>query len=74
MSALKPLLELEFRRIEAPEGASPDACVYTLLPRLDELLGVPGFGAQDPICLAGSPAPFSPRSFFAAFRERARLH
>ena len=29
---------------------------YVLLPDLDELLGVPGFGLRDPIVVARQPA------------------
>jgi hypothetical protein len=53
----RPLLELELRPVEAPAGASVGACVYVLLPTLDELLGYPGFGRYDPICLPGSRRP-----------------
>jgi hypothetical protein len=45
----KPLLELELRLVDAPPCASPGARVYALLPRLEELLARPGFGARDPI-------------------------
>ena len=47
-----PLLELELRPIEAPAYASPGARVYVLLPRLDELLGAPGFGTRGAILLS----------------------
>ena len=30
---------------------------YVLLPDLDELLGVPGFGLRDPILLRGNRPP-----------------
>jgi hypothetical protein len=39
MIGMKPLLQLELRRVEAPGCATPGACVFMLLPSLDELLG-----------------------------------
>ena len=73
MSATKPLLEL--RPVEAPAPASPGACVYVLLPELGELVGLPGFGRCQPICLPGGARPFDAHAFFgAAARERRILH
>ena len=71
---MKPLLELELRRVEAPTHASPGACVFMLLPELDELVGRPGFGSSDPICLPGHPGVFTPWSLFAPYGARRRLH
>lgn len=62
----KPLLELELRPIEAPSYATPGCRVFVLLPKLDELLGCPGFGVANPILVAG-PAPYDPRALFARF-------
>ena len=73
MTAPKPVLEL--RPVEAPAPATPGACVYVLLPALDDLLGVPGFGRSDAICLPNGPRPFDAHSFFGAgARERRVLH
>ena len=54
-----PLLRTPFGQVELrPVASPPDACEgmqsYVLLPDLDELLGVPGFGLRDPIVLRGS--------------------
>jgi hypothetical protein len=37
--------------------------VYVLLPDLDELLGVPGFGLRDPIRVRGRKAAAGPPFF-----------
>jgi hypothetical protein len=39
---------VELRPVAAPPGAE-GMQTYVLLPELDELLGVPGFGLRDPI-------------------------
>ena len=48
-----PLLRTLFGEVELRPVAAPDAPegvqTYVLLPDLDELLGVPGFGLRDPI-------------------------
>jgi len=48
-----PLLRTPFGQVELRPVASPvgfdDMRTYVLLPDLDELLGVPGFGLRDPI-------------------------
>ena len=41
--------EVELRPVERPQGAPEGMQTYVLLPDLDELLGVPGFGLRDPI-------------------------
>ena len=41
--------EVELRPTTPPQGAPEGMRVYVLLPDLDELLGVPGFGLRDPI-------------------------
>ena len=48
-----PFGQVELRSVAAPQGAPEDMRVYVLLPDLDELLGVPGFGLRDPIRLRG---------------------
>ena len=40
---------VELRPVAAPKGAPEGMQVFVLLPELDELLGVPGFGLRDPI-------------------------
>ena len=48
-----PLLRTPFGQVEllpvAPPAGCDDMQTYVLLPDLDELLGVPGFGLRDPI-------------------------
>lgn len=49
-----PFGEVELRPAAPPQGAACDSMrVYVLLPDLDELLGVPGFGLRDPIRVRG---------------------
>ena len=48
-----PFGQVELRSVAAPEGAPEGMRVYVLLPDLDELLGLPGFGLRDPIRLRG---------------------
>ena len=43
-----PFGHLELRPVAPPPGAD-GVQTYVLLPELDELLGVPGFGLRDPI-------------------------
>jgi hypothetical protein len=57
-----PLLRTLFGEVELrPVAAAPDAPegtqTYVLLPDLDELLGVPGFGLRDPIVVRGPREP-----------------
>jgi hypothetical protein len=40
---------IELRPVAPPPGAPEGMQVFELLPELDELLGVPGFGLRDPI-------------------------
>jgi hypothetical protein len=42
----------------------PDARAYVLLPSLDEILGVPGFAAADPIVLPGASRPLDGWTLF----------
>ena len=44
-----PFGQVELRAVAAPERAPEGMRVYVLLPDLDELLGVPGFGLRHPI-------------------------
>jgi hypothetical protein len=48
-----PFGQVELRPIEAAPGSPDGMQVYVLLPDLDDLLGVPGFGLRDPIRLRG---------------------
>jgi hypothetical protein len=59
-----PLLRTLFGEVELrPVASAPDAPegmqTYVLLPELDELLGVPGFGLRNPILVrdAGQREP-----------------
>jgi hypothetical protein len=72
MTSQKPILELELRPVSpvGPDGVT----VYALLPALDELLGAPGFGRRNAICLPGTQAPFDPLSFFAPFGATDTWH
>jgi hypothetical protein len=70
MIPAKPLLELDLRPIEAPSWATPGAQVFVLLPALDELLGCPGFGAADPICVDRRHSPNVLQALFAPYRAR----
>lgn len=74
MTSFKPCDDLELRPVQAPTEANPGATVFVLLPAVDVLLGAPGFGLRDPICVPGSARPFSPMSFFAAARRRLAMH
>ncbi len=44
-----PFGQIELRAVAAPAGAPAGMRVYVLLPDLDELVGVPGFGLRRPI-------------------------
>ena len=53
-----PLLRTLFGEVELRPAAAaqdPGMQTYVLLPDLDELLGVPGFGLRDPIVVRGNP-------------------
>ena len=55
-----PFGQVELRPVAAAAGAPEGMRVYVLLPELDELLGVPGFGLRDPIRVrAQGPAALS---------------
>ena len=49
--------QVELRPVAASKGDPAGMRVYVLLPELDELLGVPGFGLRDPIRVRKAPAP-----------------
>ena len=53
-----PLLRTPFGQVELRPAAPPSGAegmqTYVLLPDLDELLGVPGFGLRDPILVRGT--------------------
>ena len=59
----KPLLRTPFGHVElrpvAPPLGAEGMQTYVLLPDLDELLGVPGFGLRDPILVRGKPRALS---------------
>jgi hypothetical protein len=50
-----PFGQVELRPVAPPPGAAQGMRVYVLLPDLDELLGVPGFGLRNPIVVRGKP-------------------
>ncbi len=54
----------ELRPVAAPAEMGPDARAYVLLPSLDEILGVPGFAAADPIVLPGASRPLDGWALF----------
>ena len=49
-----PFGQVELRPVAPPPGAE-GMQTYVLLPDLDDLLGVPGFGLRDPILVRGKP-------------------
>ena len=55
-----PLLRTPFGQVELRPATPPVGAegmqTYVLLPDLDELLGVPGFGLRDPILVRGNKA------------------
>ena len=56
----KPVLRtlfgtVELRPVAPPAGSPQGAQVFVLLPELDELLGVPGFGLRNPIRISRKP-------------------
>ena len=58
-----PLLRTPFGHVELRPAAPPPGAegmqTYVLLPDLDELLGVPGFGLRSPILVRGKPVALS---------------
>ena len=55
-----PFGQVELRPVAASEGAPEGMQTYILLPDLDELLGVPGFGLRDPIVVRRRKAQGAP--------------
>jgi hypothetical protein len=66
----KSLFDLRLRRVEESGEDHPDACVYVLLPTLEELFGRPDFGRHDPIFLPGTARPLDGWALFGSVRER----
>ena len=71
ITAARPFLQLELRPVEAPAHATAGACVYVLLPTLEELFGREGFGRRDPIWLPGVSRPVDGWTLFGAVRRGA---
>ena len=53
-----PFGQVELRPVASPAGAE-DVQTYVLLPDLDELLGLLGFGLRNPIFVRGRPQSLS---------------
>jgi hypothetical protein len=54
--------KVELRPVASPVGAPEGMQTYELLPDLDELIGVPGFGLHNPILVLAArlePVPAS---------------
>jgi hypothetical protein len=54
--------KVELRPVASPVGAPEGMQTYELMPDLDELLGIPGFGLHNPILIPASrpePVPAS---------------
>ncbi|MCZ7659122.1 MAG: hypothetical protein M5U07_15320 [Xanthobacteraceae bacterium] len=54
----------ELRPVEAPAEMGPGARAFVLLPTLEEILGIPGFAASDPIMLPGASRPLDGWTLF----------
>jgi len=72
-----PVLRTPFGTVElrpvAPSAGSPQGVrVFVLLPELDELLGVPGFGLRNPIRISRKPC--RPRPLAATSDRKISLH
>jgi hypothetical protein len=67
-----PFGTVELRPVAPPAGSPQGARVYVLLPELDELLGVPGFGLRNPISIA--PKSSRARLSAAAPQRKISLH
>jgi hypothetical protein len=55
-----PFGTVELRPVAPPAGSPQGARVFVLLPELDELLGVPGFGLRNPIRISRKPGRARP--------------
>ena len=60
-----PFGQVELRPVAPPPGAE-GMRAYVLLPDLDELLGVPGFGLRDPILVRRRKPQGRPAAAMAA--------
>ena len=67
-----PFGTVELRPVAPPAGSPQGVRVFVLLPELDELLGVPGFGLLNPIRIFRKPA--HPRPPAATSDRKISLH
>ena len=67
-----PFGTVELRPVAPPAGSPQGTRVFVLLPELDELLGVPGFGLRNPIRI--SPKPGRPRPLAGTPDRKISLH
>ena len=58
-----PFGQIELRPVASPVGVAEGMQTYILLPDLDELVGVPGFGLRAPILVRVSKSAFQSLSF-----------
>jgi len=63
--------EIELRPVAPPAGAPSGMQAYVLLPELDELLGMPGFGLKNPILV---PHKAGRRPFATVFGREVSWH
>jgi hypothetical protein len=66
-----PFGTVELRPVAPPAGSPQGARVFVLLPELDELLGVPGFGLRNPIRIS---KPYRPRPPAATLERKISWH
>ena len=67
-----PFGTVELRPVAPPAGSPQGVRVFVLLPELDELLGVPGFGLRNPIRFSRTSCRARP--FAAAPDRKISLH
>ena len=67
-----PFGTVELRPVAPPAGSPQGARVFVLLPELDELLGVPGFGLRNPIRIPRTCC--RPRPLAAMLDRKISLH
>ena len=67
-----PFGTVELRPVAPPAGSPQGARVFVLLPELDELLGVPGFGLRNPIRFSRTSC--RPRPLAGALDRKISLH